>query len=51
MICLRFQSGVEAAYKAVMKPVEGNHFDSYAAIGFAKSRRTDDAVECYEGSA
>ncbi len=30
LLAAAFQSGVEVAYKAVMKPVEGNHFDGFS---------------------
>ena len=47
-LALAFQSGVEVAYKAVMKPVEGTILtvSRGAAIGAKKKQnQTDDAVE------
>ena len=47
-LALAFQSGVEVAYKAVMKPVEGTILtvSRGAAIGAKKkAEQTDDAVE------
>ncbi|MED5804340.1 DAK2 domain-containing protein [Streptococcus anginosus] len=47
-LALAFQSGVEVAYKAVMKPVEGTILTVFrgAAIGAKKkAEETDDAVE------